>query len=170
MAPKTPMARTQMDIDLPAPTSKFVLSSASTTHPSRISKPKAKPKPLPRGKSLRAQRLRKSKGAERAEEVRGRTEKKIEKSRGRGRRKGERNAVWEELNAKIKSSIGEAKVIPQRDEEREDKMKDGGEGEWIDEDGKMVDVEETAAGGQEAVQMEQNGQSMGLNEVDDGVS
>ncbi|KAL8749840.1 MAG: hypothetical protein Q9199_007442, partial [Rusavskia elegans] len=46
---------------------------------------------LPRGKGRRAQRLRKEKGAERAEEVQARTERKVERSRGKGRRKGERN-------------------------------------------------------------------------------
>ncbi len=49
---------------------------------------------LPRGKGRRAQRLRKEKGAERAEEVQARTERKVEISRGKGRRNGERNVSY----------------------------------------------------------------------------
>ena len=53
-----------------------------------------KPSRLPRGKGRRAQRIRKEKGAERAEEVQARTARKVERSRGKGRRKGERNVSF----------------------------------------------------------------------------
>ncbi|KAL8951427.1 MAG: hypothetical protein Q9222_002588 [Ikaeria aurantiellina] len=168
MAPKKPPTHNKMDLDLPPPTSRSVLST--TTHPSHISKTRPKPLPLPRGKSLRAQRLRKLKGAERADEVRGRTEKKVQKSVGRGRRKGERKAVWEELNAKIKGSVGEAKAIPREGEEKttKDTMKGGVEGEWADEDGKMVDVDDIAAGDGEVVEEGRDDRDMD-GQVDDGI-
>lgn len=53
-----------------------------------------KPSRLPRGKGRRAQRIRKEKGAERAEEVQARTARKVERSHGKGRRKGERNVSF----------------------------------------------------------------------------
>ncbi|KAL8776258.1 MAG: hypothetical protein Q9213_008336, partial [Squamulea squamosa] len=77
-----------MDIDPPAsapPVPKKTILSANTH--AGITKPARQP----RGKGRRAQRLRKEKGAERAEEVHARTERKVERSWGRGKRKGERN-------------------------------------------------------------------------------
>ena len=82
---------TAMDIDhtLPPQPPKTILSA--NTH-AGISKPKpTKPTRLPRGKGRRAQRIRKERAGERAEEVKGRTEKKVERSLGKGRRRGERN-------------------------------------------------------------------------------
>ncbi|KAL8876970.1 MAG: hypothetical protein Q9198_004925 [Flavoplaca austrocitrina] len=102
---------------------------------------------LPRGKGRRAQRLRKEKGAERAEEVQARTERKVERSRGKGRRKGERNAAWEELNKKIKGAVAAEVVVGKGKVERLDG--EDGEGEWEDEaeeDGVMLDVEGLADG------------------------
>ncbi|KAL8898515.1 MAG: hypothetical protein Q9192_002041 [Flavoplaca navasiana] len=102
---------------------------------------------LPRGKGRRAQRLRKEKGAERAEEVQARTERKVERSRGKGRRKGERNAAWEELNKKIKGAVAAEVIVGKGKVERLDG--EDGEGEWEDEvgeDGVMMDVEGLADG------------------------
>ncbi|KAL9635694.1 MAG: hypothetical protein Q9204_002533 [Flavoplaca sp. TL-2023a] len=102
---------------------------------------------LPRGKGRRAQRQRKVKGAERAEEVQARTERKVERSRGKGRRKGERNAAWEELNKKIKGAVAAEVVVGKGKVERLDG--EDGEGEWEDEageDGVMLDVEGLADG------------------------
>ncbi|KAI4266600.1 MAG: hypothetical protein L6R38_008654, partial [Xanthoria sp. 2 TBL-2021] len=84
-----PSSNNKMDLDddppSAAPLSKKSLLSANTN--AGITKSTR----LPRGKGRRAQRLRKEKGAERAEEVQARTERKVERSRGKGRRKGERN-------------------------------------------------------------------------------
>ncbi|KAI4234647.1 MAG: hypothetical protein LQ349_003661 [Xanthoria aureola] len=130
-----------------------------------------KPSRLPRGKGRRAQRIRKEKGAERAEEVQARTERKVERSRGKGRRKGERNAAWEELNRKIKGA-GAAEVVVGKG--KGDRL---GEGDWVDEvagDGVMLDVGR-GADGEETVGDEDKGNvsvekggSLG-DDVDEGI-
>ncbi|KAL8803782.1 MAG: hypothetical protein Q9182_002992 [Xanthomendoza sp. 2 TL-2023] len=133
-----PASTTAMDLDTPS-------KSKSTPPPPKPTKSLlsahtdagiTKRTRLPRGKGRRAQRMRKEKGAERAEEVQARTERKVERSLGRGRRKGERNAKWEELNKRIKGVAGEGKRVVSG--------KDGQE-EWVDEEGgerEMLDIEE----------------------------
>lgn len=59
-------------------------------------KKKAKAKPLTRG-----QRVRLARGIEKAESVLSKTEKKVEKSLGRGKVIKERSSNWEDLNEKI---------------------------------------------------------------------
>jgi hypothetical protein len=59
-------------------------------------KKKAKAKPLTRG-----QRVRLARGIEKAEAVLSKTEKKVEKSLGRGKVIKERSSNWEDFNEKI---------------------------------------------------------------------
>ncbi|KAL8770531.1 MAG: hypothetical protein Q9209_003787 [Squamulea sp. 1 TL-2023] len=139
-----PPSTTKMDVDSPAPapplSEKSILSANTRTGI-------AKPIRQPRGKGRRTQRLRKEKGAERAEEVHARTERKVERSRGRGKRKGERNAAWEELNKKIKGAVA-AEVVA-RKRKVEGLGGDDREGKWVDEveeDGAMLDVESSVEG------------------------
>ncbi|KAL8998307.1 MAG: hypothetical protein Q9169_002621 [Polycauliona sp. 2 TL-2023] len=131
---------------------------------------------LPRGKGRRAQRIRKEKGAERAEEVQARTERKVERSRGKGRRKGERNAAWEELNKKIKGSVASEAIVGGKGKLNQSE-RDDGEEEWVDEaeeDGVMLDVEgindvEEKLGKMEATVTAENRETMG-EEFDSGIS
>ncbi|KAL8719262.1 MAG: hypothetical protein Q9225_003721 [Loekoesia sp. 1 TL-2023] len=150
--PSTSTSATAMELDLPK---KSILSANTQAGISKSTKPTR----LPRGKGRRAQRLRKEKAGVRAEEVKGRTERKVERSMGKGKRKGERNvgfsvweARWEDMNEKIKGVLevewrkgkgkGEVRVGGEKSK--------GGEEEWVDEDGEdgMVDVEEVGGGKQ----------------------
>ncbi|KAL8929077.1 MAG: hypothetical protein Q9172_000620 [Xanthocarpia lactea] len=140
-----PPSVNKMDLDDPPPSApsrpKKSLLSANTH--AGITKSTR----LPRGKGRRAQRLRKEKGAERAEEVQARTERKVERSRGKGRRKGERNAAWEELNKKIKGAVAAEAVVGKG--KMDELGGDDVQGEWVDEvgeDGLMLDVEGSADG------------------------
>ncbi|KAL8940009.1 MAG: hypothetical protein Q9216_003032, partial [Gyalolechia sp. 2 TL-2023] len=86
-----PPTFTAMDLDHPPPSHNQQRKPLLSAHTNAgVSKP-AKSTRLPRGKGRRAQRLRKEKAGARAEEVKGRTERKVERSFGKGRRRGERN-------------------------------------------------------------------------------
>ncbi|KAL8833335.1 MAG: hypothetical protein Q9170_004324 [Blastenia crenularia] len=101
LTPNPPIA---MDLGLPRssqPQQKSILSANTNAGISKSSKPAQ----LPRGKGRRAQRLRKEKAGVKAEEVKGRTEGKVDRSLGKGRRRAQRNAKWEEMNVKIKDAM-----------------------------------------------------------------
>ncbi|KAL8736002.1 MAG: hypothetical protein Q9166_000564 [cf. Caloplaca sp. 2 TL-2023] len=162
-----PTSTTAMDLDTP-PNLQPKNSVLSANTRAGISKSTR----LPRGKGRRAQRLRKEKGAERAEEVQARTERKVERSKGRGRVRGERNAKWEDLNQKIKGAIVESKMLGKA---KVDALRaDEGEGEWVDDGGGMVDLK-GAVDEKQTMKVLENGATTGhgdgeMAEVEDGIS
>ncbi|KAI4258597.1 MAG: hypothetical protein LQ352_001132 [Teloschistes flavicans] len=131
------MAKTKMDVDPSPPSHGAPKSILSANTNAGISKSKSntihiKQARLPRGKNLRAQRVRKEKGAEKAEVRKERLEGKVERSRNRGRRRGERNAKWEDLNEKIKGAVKEGTVVEKG--KAKGVMGDSGEEVWVDEE------------------------------------
>lgn len=85
-------------------------------------------------------------------------------------------AAWEEMNKRIKGAVGEGKGLAKGDVDE----KDGGEEEWVDEDGeegKMLDVEGGGHGKGKRVRAEDTTMAAGNGEmgdqgedVDDGIS
>ncbi|KAL9002460.1 MAG: hypothetical protein Q9188_004610 [Gyalolechia gomerana] len=148
-----PPTSTAMDLDHPSPSHRPQKSLLSANTNAGVSKP-TKTTRLPRGKGRRAQRLRKEKAGARAEEVKGRTERKVERSFGKGRRRGERNAKWEDMNEKIKGALVEGRGTGNvRERGVGQKEKASGEEEWVDE----VDDEGMVEGGAAAEGVEEIG-------------
>ncbi|KAL9609680.1 MAG: hypothetical protein Q9167_005563 [Letrouitia subvulpina] len=89
----------------------------------------------PRGKGRRSQRLRQEKGVARALLVGGRTEKKVEKSKAKGKKVRERRVDWDGLNV----AIGE-KSLPKKKIKRLDNWK-GATADRAGSEGKDVAME-----------------------------
>ncbi|KAI4214135.1 MAG: hypothetical protein LQ351_003220, partial [Letrouitia transgressa] len=68
-----------------------------------------------RGKGRRSQRLRQEKGVARALLVGERTEKKVEKSKAKGKKVVERRAAWDGLNMAIRDNLLPEKKIKKLD-------------------------------------------------------
>lgn len=147
--PSKPPPSISMDLDHPSPipSNNPPKSILSANTKAGVSKSTTKATRLPRGKGRRAQRLRKEKAGARAEEVLERTERKVERSFGRSRRRGERNAKWEDMNEKIKGALVEGRGMGNvRVAGGGEKKKASEEEEWVDEveDEGMVEGETIA--------------------------